>query len=69
MQLGRAVLVTSCATSLDGSSRSPKTRAPVGQTLTQNGCSPTSIRSTQKVHFSTTPIGRSGVNTSRPSLR
>jgi len=32
-------------------------RAPSGQASTQNGNSPTSIRSTQKVHFSTTPSG------------
>ena len=36
---------------------------------TQNGSSPTSMRSTQKVHFSTTPFGRSGVNTRRSPVQ
>jgi hypothetical protein len=34
---------------------SPKIRAPAGQALTQAGDSPAASRSSQKLHFSTTP--------------
>ena len=40
------------ATSLSGSSRSPKMRQPVGHTLTHAGSSWFSTRFAQKLHFS-----------------
>ena len=41
-----------------GSSRLPKTRAPVGQASAQAGSRPCRVRWMQKVHFSTHPFLR-----------
>ena len=59
---------SSTDTWLFGSSRSPKMRAPVGQATTQRGSRPSVTRCTQKVHFSTTPLGRAGVSPTTVTL-
>ncbi len=61
---GRSAPAAAAAPSECGSLRSPKTSAFSVQASTQAGCWPLPSRSSQKVHFSTTPfvrVGKSGV--------
>ncbi len=50
--------------SLSGSSKSPNVRARAGHTRTHMGTSPSSVRSLQSVHFSMTPLFRTGTRAS-----
>ena len=68
VQLVRPAFVHQLADFAIGVVQVPEHPRPMGHTSTQKGSWPTSMRSTQKVHFSTTPLGRSGSNTRWPSV-